>query len=423
VFVVYLVQKNRVRGRSKSDFALLRKLAHLSKNLYNYTLYTTRQYHEDTGKFLPYEQAYHVVKFNENYQLLPSQVAQQTMKHVHRAFKSFFGLLKAKQQGKVTDSVQEPHYLPKNGFFACVFAKDQFKVKNSRIRLSLGWELKKLTGKQFLYFTLPPHVRGKQLKEVRLLPCYRGYYFEIEYVYETEPEPVKLDPANYLAIDPGLDNLAALVSTCGPPVLLDGKVPKSYNRWWNKEKAGLQHLHARQGYRQGAAVAHLLQSRDGYIRNYIAQAVNHVIQYCLQHHIGNVVMGDFAGIKQHGNLGKKNNQHFQNIPYKLFKQKLKAKCDYHGINYVETPEDYTSITCCSCGNVDKKARVHRGLYVCSNPQYKLVLNADINGAINILKKVNPNPTWIGASGGVNPPARLKVLPSRESFRGKKPLYL
>ncbi|MHA2296889.1 MAG: hypothetical protein ACXAEU_00390 [Candidatus Hodarchaeales archaeon] len=133
---VYLVQKNRVRGRSKSDFVLLRKLAHLSKNLYNYTLYTTRQHHEDTGKFLPYEQAYHVVKFNENYRLLPSQVAQQTMKHVHRAFKSFFGLLKAKQQDKVTDPVQEPHYLPKNGFFACVFAKDQFKVEGSRIRLS-----------------------------------------------------------------------------------------------------------------------------------------------------------------------------------------------------------------------------------------------------------------------------------------------
>jgi transposase len=91
---VYLVQKNHVRGRSKQDFALLRMLARLSKNLFNFTLYTTRQYHEETGKFLTYEQAYHVVKTNENYRLLPSQVAQQTMKYVHRAFKSFFGLLK-----------------------------------------------------------------------------------------------------------------------------------------------------------------------------------------------------------------------------------------------------------------------------------------------------------------------------------------
>ncbi|MHA2298130.1 MAG: RNA-guided endonuclease InsQ/TnpB family protein [Candidatus Hodarchaeales archaeon] len=419
---MYLVQKNRVRGRSKADFALLRKLARLSKNLFNVTLYTTRQYHEETGCFLPYEQAYHVVKTNENYRLLPSQVAQQTMKHVHRAFKSFFGLLRAKQQGKITDEVHVPFYLPKDGFFACVFAKDQFKVEGTNLRLSLGRELKKLAGQQFLYFQLPPHVRGKQLKEVRLLPRYHGYYFEIEYVYQVEPEQPVFDYSAYLSLDLGVTNLAALVSTTGPPVLLDGKLLKSYNRWWNKEKARYQHLYDKQGYKQGTAMSHLLQSREGYIRNYLAQAVNHVIQYCLRYRIGNVVVGNFSGIKQGGNLGRKNNQNFQNIPFALFKQKLQAKCAYHGIKYAEVEESNTSKTCSSCGNMDKKARVHRGLYICTNPKCKLVINADLNGAINILKKVNPNPTWIGNSGGVNPPARLKVLPSRESGNGKKPPY-
>jgi IS605 OrfB family transposase len=390
-------------------------LARLSKNLFNVTLYTTRQYHEETGKFLPYEQAYHVVKTNENYRLLPSQVAQQTMKHVHRAFKSFFGLLRAKQQGKITDDVNVPFYLPKEGFFACVFTKDQFKVNGANLRLSLGRELKKITGRQFLHFHLPPHVRGKKLKEVRLLPHYRGQYFEIEYVYEAEPEHHALDYSAYLSLDLGVNNLVALVSTSGPPVLLDGKVLKSYNRWWNKEKAKLQHLYDKQGYKQGSAMAHLLRSRDSYIRNYMAQAVNHVVQYCLRYRIGNVIVGDFSGIKQGGNLGKNNNQHFQNIPFAMFRQKLRAKCEYHGIKHVEVEERGTSKTCSTCGNVDKKARVHRGLHACTNPTCQLVLNADINGALNILTKVNPTPTWIGASGGVNPPVRILILanPSRE----------
>ncbi|MFW9992528.1 MAG: zinc ribbon domain-containing protein [Candidatus Odinarchaeota archaeon] len=81
---------------------------------------------------------------------------------------------------------------------------------------------------------------------------------------------------------------------------------------------------------------------------------------------------------------------------------------------------YTSKTCSACGNVDKKARARRGLHVCTDPKCKLVINADINGAINILKKVIPNPPWIGPSDGVNPPVSLKVLPSHGPGNGKKP---
>ncbi|MHA2299001.1 MAG: zinc ribbon domain-containing protein [Candidatus Hodarchaeales archaeon] len=95
----------------------------------------------------------------------------------------------------------------------------------------------------------------------------------------------------------------------------------------------------------------------------------------------------------------------------MFKQKLRAKCDFHGINYRETEESYTSRTYSTCGHVDKKARVKRGLYVCTNFACHAVINADINGTINILKKVNPNPTWIGASGGVNPPVRMSFFRS------------
>ncbi|MHA2298860.1 MAG: hypothetical protein ACXAEU_09750 [Candidatus Hodarchaeales archaeon] len=49
--------------------------------------------------------------------------------------------------------------------------------------------------------------------------------------------------------------------------------------------------------------------------------------------------------------------------------------------------------------------------VCTNLKYREVINADINGAINILKKVNPTPNWIGVSGGVNPTVRMSFFRS------------
>ena len=75
------------------------------------------------------------------------------------------------------------------------------------------------------------------------------------------------------------------------------------------------------------------------------------------------------------------------IPYKSFKRRLKNKCELMGIEYVDQDESYTSITCSTCGLVKKTNCAHPGLY--RYRSYDLQLNADINAAINIMKKVAP----------------------------------
>jgi putative transposase len=107
-------------------------------------------------------------------------------------------------------------------------------------------------------------------------------------------------------------------------------------------------------------------------------------------------------------LGKRNNQHFQSIPYGLFKQKLRSKCELFDIAYHEVSEAYTSQTCSACGRVRKANRIYRGLYMCD--QCGAVINADINGAINIVKKSNPDAFigTLGASGTVDVPTRIRV---------------
>jgi len=113
-------------------------------------------------------------------------------------------------------------------------------------------------------------------------------------------------------------------------------------------------------------------------------------------------------IKQKINLGVVNNQNFVNIPYERFKRKLEAKCEYYGLEYVEVDESYTSQRCNRCGTVKKSNRKHRGLYVCKDCGY--VVNADINGALNILAKVAGESAkkQIVSSGCVNHPVRIRV---------------
>ncbi|MFQ6123083.1 MAG: RNA-guided endonuclease InsQ/TnpB family protein [Candidatus Heimdallarchaeota archaeon] len=402
---MYLVQKNHLRGLSKREYKLLHQLTHLPKTLYNYTLYTVRQYFFAKGVFLPYEQAYHHVKVNEHYRRLPSQVAQQTMKVVTPAMRPFFGLQRARKKGKYPHPIRLPHYLPKDGFFVCTFPKDMFKVEGEMLRLSLGRYFANECGVRYLHFKVPSHVVGKLIKEIRLLPRYQGCYFKIEYVYTVGPEAPELDPTKYLGIDLGLNNFATCVSTDGTALILEGKGIKSYNRWWNKQKAILQSVYDKQGVKFGRKMAWLLHKRKHVINNFMAQAVHWILQECLTHQIGTVVIGELKTIKQHINLGKKTNQNFQYIPFGGFKKKLRAKCEYYGIMVLEIEEVYTSQTCSACGVREKKNRKYRGLYACRT--CGIVRNTDVNGAINILQVASES-IKIGGSGRVNRPGRIRI---------------
>jgi putative transposase len=401
-----LTQKNQLRGLTKHEFFCVRLMSRLSKNLYNETQYTIRQHYELNGTFLPYNSYYHILKTSSNYDKLPSQVAQRTMKSGEHAWKSFFALLRMKKKGDFVCQVEKPHFLPKDGYYPCIFPPNQFQVKDGKVRLSLGMWFKKEQHLQHLFFVLPPHIVGKKIKEIRILPRYNARFFDIEYVYEPEIITPLLNTSKYLSIDLGLNNFATYTTSDRASFILEGKGIKSYNRWWNKRKAKLQSQYDIHDVKFGTKMAILLRNRSNVIRNFMAQAVNRVIKECIDHQIGNIVIGELKGIKQHGHLGKNNNQHFQAIPYGLFKQKLQSKCELYGIAYHEVSEVYTSQTCSHCGRVRKANRKYRGLYVCDQCHTKI--NADVNGSINIGKKVAPN-YLEGSSGIVNIPQRITLV--------------
>ena len=406
---MYRTQKNHIRT-NKKNFKILKLLTHLSKNIYNYTLYTVKKYYEDNASYLQFKHAYHLVKHNENFKLIPTGVGVETLKIVDRNMKSFFHVLRERKKGNYNRPVNLPRYLPKNGYFVCVFPRNYFKIINDKIRLTLGRTITKEYNVRFLWFTIPKNINKNTIKEIRIIPRYKAKYFEIEYVYEVEQVKGVLNDKNYLAIDLGVDNFATCVTTSGTPFIIEGRGLKSFNRWYNKEKAKLQSIYSKQKIKYGNKSMWLNFKRHNFLNNFMNQSVNLLIKYCLKHKIKTIIIGELKEIKRGINLGKRNNQNFCYIPYGMFKFKLKSKSEYYGIDYVEVNEAYTSQTCSNCGIVKKSNRKYRGLYVCKNCGE--VINADVNGALNILKKVagESSVKKILSSGLVGRPMRIRAIP-------------
>ncbi|MHA1918086.1 MAG: RNA-guided endonuclease InsQ/TnpB family protein [Candidatus Ranarchaeia archaeon] len=153
----------------------------------------------------------------------------------------------------------------------------------------------------------------------------------------------------------------------------------------------------------------LTRKRNNKVKDFFHKTSRKLINYCIEHNIGKVVVGYNVGWKQSINLGKKNNQNFVQVPFFLkFIRQIEYKAELVGVDVVRVGEEYTSQTCSNCGVVCKSNRKHRGLYVFS--VCGLVLNADVNASRNILRKGVPESefVWIGDRGFVTEPVVLKI---------------
>ncbi len=380
---------------NKSEQDILTNLCRLSKNLFNVGLYTVRQYFFQEQKYLSYESNYHLCKENENYQLLATDCGQQTLKYVDRCFKAFFRLLSLKKEGVYQERINLPHYLPKDGYFPLIipirkrhdFAKD-------------NWNFKIPTSRQYtrehgsVYITVPPNLRGKRIKEIRILPKQRSRFLDAAFIYESSDEQINVTARDAISIDFGLNNLATVVSTTNESFIIDGLWLKSKNQWFNKKRAKLIHHKDKQGINGlTKQEAWLSYRRKNQVNNYLNQAARYIINFCLSRKIGTVIVGYNPTLKQNSNMGQRNNQNFVQIPIFTLRAKLESLCERYGLNYIEQEESYTS----KASAVDKDdipvynadnpiqrkfsgRRVKRGLYKTKDGH---LINADCNGSLNI----------------------------------------
>lgn len=415
---MYLTIKQQVKHLSKEEYLSIKQLCHIAKNLTNQAIYNVRQYYFTEGEYLNYEKNYALLKSSENYKMLNSNMAQHILKEVDGSFKSFFGLLKLAKKGKYSfKDCKLPNYLPKDGYTTLVIGF--VRLNGNKLILPFSNTYKK-THKS-VEITIPPILLHKKVKEIRIIPKANARFFEIQYIYEAECIQRNLNPNNVLALDLGINNLATAVSSNGNSFIIDGKRLKSINQWYNKTNAKLQSIKDKQHYgkkptnRQKA----ITRDRNNKVNDYMNKVARKVIDYCISNDIGTLVVGYNETFQRDTNMGKVNNQTFVNIPYGQLRSKLKYLCELNDIVFVKQEESYTS----KASFWDRDAipiynndnpktytfsgkRIHRGMYQCANGK---CLNADINGALNILRKSNVvSLEGLYTRGEVDTPIRIRI---------------
>jgi putative transposase len=239
--------------------------------------------------------------------------------------------------------------------------------------------------------------RQTSFDQVRIVP--RKTHYLVEVVYTRPIQPADVDRDRVASIDIGLDNLATVTSNQPDfaPLLVNGRPLKSINQFYNQERARLQRPLS-DGQTTSRRLEQLADKRNRRVQAYLHRASRLIIDRLVQHRIGTLVIGKNDGWKQAINLGRRTNQNFVQIPHARFIEMLTYKALLVGIQVILTDESYTS----KCSFLDlepigkhdgyRGKRIHRGLFRASNGRR---INADVNGAYNILRKVIPNPLATG----------------------------
>ena len=414
---MYLTLKQQVKHLSKKEFRNLKYLCHIAKNLKNQAIYNVRQHYFKNKKYLSYNENYKILKNSENYKKLNSNMAQQILKEVDESFKSFFALLKLTKNGQYNGKIKLPNYLAKDGFTTLVIGF--VRLKDDMLIVPYSNSFRK--AHEEITIKLPSVLKDKKIKEIRIIPKQHSRYFEIQYIYKVEEIQRELNKENVLGIDLGIDNLCTCVTNTGASFIIDGRKLKSINQYYNKINAKLQSIKDKQKIeRTTLRQKRITRKRNNRINDYLSKAARTIVNYCLNNDIGKLVLGYNEDFQRKSNIGSINNQNFVNIPYGKLRDKLIYLCKLYGIEFKLQEESYTSKASFFDGDeipiYDKEnlqeyifsgKRIKRGLYQTSTGK---LINADCNGALNILRKSKVvDLSVLYNRGELNTPKRIRVV--------------
>lgn len=376
---MYLVERHIIKPTNPL-YKELDNVCFLSKNLYNKALYLVRHHYFNTEEYLNYYKLSKLLVDTKavDYYALNTKVSKETLRLLDRNFKSFFSLLKKKKNKDYDKPIRIPRYLDKQGKYVAVFNKEAVSKK------SLKKGLIKLAN---ISNVVKTKVTTDNIVEVRVLP--RNNHCIVEVVYKKEEKQLLPNNGRYAAIDLGLNNLATVSSNVEKPFIINGRPLKSINQRWNKHKANLQ-SRLKDNRRSSKQLKLVTEKRNNRVKDYLHKSSRKIVNFLVSNKISTLVIGYNEEWKQNISIGKVNNQSFVTMPFLTFVQQLEYKCKLEGINVILTEESYTS-KCSFLDNepLEKKdsylgKRISRGLYKTLKGR---LINADLNGSLNILRKV------------------------------------
>ena len=386
-------------------YNILDEFCFKSKNLYNFANYQIRQKFCREGKYISYNEMDKLLKQEEmdfDYRNMPTaQSAQQVLKLLDKNWKSFFKAIKdwSKHKEKYTGRPKLPSYLPKNGRYILLLTSQNCKLKDGQIHFP----------KAFNGFIL--NTKVDKIKQIRILP--RHNHIVIEVVYQVEVLEPKQDNGRYISIDIGLDNFATIGNNIGvKPIILNGKGLKSINQYYNKKISHYREIAKRMNNLDYTnRMNKLTTKRNNKISDFIHKASKYVVDYALSLNVNTIVIGNNKDWKRESKMSKKVNQSFIGIPHQEFIQKIIYKAQNVGIKVILVEESYTSGTSFLDKelpikeNYNKSRRIYRGLF---RSNAGILINADLNGAYQIMKKVFPKVFAEGIEGVGLHPIRVNI---------------
>lgn len=429
----------------KCTFYILRVLSCLSTQVYNQALINIKVYNSNNKRLFKLANI-NLIKENNNINMLGVNILSHIVYKAHYAYDSY-NKLKNKKYHTNTQHICEPNILQRK-YFSIIFSPEiknnylKLPLEEKLLKMiednkDNPKKLKKLGiydfnidlfKKENIKFKIPKVLQNKNIKLVTIQPLYGARSFKICYTYESNVINKINNDTNIMAIDLGINNLATCVTTNYKSFIVDGKKLKSINQFYNKHiselksenkyvmkkiidqntnqlryvKTTLNNIKENDDYKCYVTkkMCHTGLKRDNKIKDYIYKACNIIIRKAIQYKIGTIVLGyskffQYKGLKQNSknNNRKIFNQKFLMIPFGKIKSRLEYLAYINNIKLIIQEESFTSLA--SFYDNDKipswfiknyqfsGTRIKRGLYI---TKCGMKINADVNGALNILKK-------------------------------------
>ena len=381
-----ILSEQHIFKRGSKAFSEFEELCRNANNLYNATMYCVRQAFF-AGTILTYEAVNKsfIQDKQADYYSLPTKISQQIQRIVSSSWKSYFREIRdyKKNPSKYQGKPQIPGYKEKGGFYVVPFTIQSIAFNNRNVPSGFL----KLSGTSILIKT-----KQKEVQAARLVPIDRNH-IKVEILYNVVCSEKKSN-GKVASMDIGVNNLATIVYPNSQAEIINGRPLKSINQYYNKKLAEARSQGSKYK-RQTRREVNLISKRRNKINDYLHKASRYIVNQLVSNDVTELVIGYNVGWKQDIKMGreghsrKEGNQRFQFIPFYKFISMLTYKCTLVGIKVITNEESYTSL--CSfldneeiCKHAEYKGkRLKRGLFRASGGR---LINADVNGALNILKK-------------------------------------
>lgn len=395
---------------------IIEELSYHTTKLYNIANYENRE-----NGFKNYYETEKLYKQNYHTQFLHSHTYQWCLKMLEQDWKSYFASIKdyKKNPNKYLGLPKPPKFKNTNNKKnEIIFTTAGIRYKNGILKLSLSKAIQDKFQVQSLNFDMKNvkiPVNLSRINQIKLQWNNSSKRWYLLIIWENEIIN-KVTGDNVMAIDLGLDNLATCVFKDNPQcIIFSGKHIKSKNAYYNKEIARLTSIVMKQcknskHFRRTKQIIKLQTKRNNYIKDQIHKISKNIVELALIMDCNTIVIGDFSGIKQENHA-----KSFVQIPQQELVKKIKYKAELVGLKVIMVNESYTSG--CSAidleeinkANYNKSRRITRGLFKTNNG---MLINADVNGALNILRKYIkgiPKAIEIARDNGrLDSPLRIRV---------------